>query len=107
MISLTMQNIEGDSAGFNQYVESVPLTVEWLLSRLLPHASKWFYLGKALSVDEDRLKEIYTTNERDNDSLREMLKVYMARSDLNHCWKEIEAVLKMIKSSELHSYVVT
>ena len=39
-----------------------PVTLEQLLPGLLPFASKWQTLGKALSLDEDRLDEIVTPN---------------------------------------------
>ena len=80
-----------------------PLTVELLLSHLLPHSSKWQSLGEVLSLDEDRLDEIFTSNDREEDCLREMLKLYMMRSDLDHSWEEIDAAFKKIEmSSELH-----
>ena len=81
---------------------SQPLTTEQLFSFLLPHVSKWQSLGEALSLDEDRLDEIYTNNERDEDSLQEILELYMMRSDLDHSWENIQAALEKIKiSSEL------
>ena len=42
---------------------------------------------------------IYNRTARDDDSLKEMLILYMARSDQS--WKKIEDALKTIKSSEL------
>ena len=74
----------------------IPFTLEHLLSKLLPHASKWQSLGEALSLDDDRLDEIYTNNETDEACLQEMLEVYVARSDLNHNWDEIQEAIKMI-----------
>ena len=73
-----------------------PITVEVLYHHLLLHSFKWQSLGEALSLDEDRLDEIYTNNERDEDCLREMLESYMMRSDLDHSWEEVENALKMI-----------
>ena len=88
---------------FSQHADSntadpapVPFTLEHLLPELLPHASKWQSLGEALSIDEDRLDEIYTNNERNEACLEEMLELYMARSDLNHSWEEIQEALKKI-----------
>ena len=75
------------------------LTIELLFLHLLPHSSKWQPLGEALSLDEDRLDEIFTNNETDEACLQEMLKHYMMRSDLNHSWEEIEAALKKIETS--------
>ena len=76
-----------------------PLTSERLFSFLLPHASKWQSLGEALSLDEDRLDEIYTNNQTDEACLQEMIEVYMLRSDLDHSWEEIQAILENIESS--------
>ena len=53
-------------------------------------------MGEALSLDDDRLDEIYTNNETDEACLQEMLEVYVARSDLNHNWDEIQEAIKMI-----------
>ena len=76
-----------------------PITTERLFSFLRPHASKWQILGIALSLDEDRLDEVFTNNERDEDCLREMLELYMLRSDLNHSWEEVHTALKKIDYS--------
>ena len=51
-------------------------------------------------MDEDQLDEIFTNNETDEACLREMLELYMMRSDLSHSWEEIEAALKI--DSELY-----
>ena len=59
-------------------------------------ASKRQSLGEALSLDEDRLDEIFTNNETDEACLQEMLELYMARSDLNHGWEEVQKALKKI-----------
>ena len=53
-------------------------------------------MGEALSLDEDRLDEIFTNNETDEGCLQEMLEVHMARPDLNHSWEEIQEILKKI-----------
>ena len=74
----------------------VPYILETLLTLLHPIASKWQALGEALSLDEDRLDEIYTNNEREEDCLREMLKYYMMNSDFQHSWEEMATVLKRI-----------
>ena len=81
----------------------LPLTVEKLFPALLHLAPKWQSLGEALSLDEDRLDEIFTNinNEKDEEYLREMLEVYMMRSDPKHNWKEIkEAVQKVEGNSD-------
>ena len=49
-----------------------------------------------MSLDEDHLDEIFTNNDREEDCLHEMLKLYMARSDFNHSWEEIQEALKKI-----------
>ena len=51
-------------------------------------------MGLALSLDDDRLDEIFTNNETDEACLHEMLEVYMARPDLNHSWEEVQEALK-------------
>ena len=83
-----------------------PVTTEQLFSFLLPHASKWQVLGEALSLNKDRLEdEVYTNNEREEDCLREMLELYMMRSDLNHSWEEIHTALEKTEfPGELHVY---
>ena len=68
----------------------------------MPYASKWQSLGLALSLDDDRLDEIFTNNETDEARLQEMLELYMMRSDHSHSWEEIEAALERITSGELH-----
>ena len=73
-----------------------PVTLEHLLSELLPLASKWQSLGEALSLDEDQLNEIFTNNETDEACLEVMLKKYMARPYLNYSWEEIQKALKQI-----------
>ena len=67
------------------------LTVQRLCCHLLPLSSKWQSLGKALSLDEDCLDDIYTNNETDEACLLNMLELYMMRSDLDHSWEEILA----------------
>ena len=73
-----------------------PITTDLLFSFLRPHVFKWQSLGLALSLDEDRLDEVYTNNEREGDCLREMLELYMLRSDLNHSWEEVYTALEKI-----------
>jgi hypothetical protein len=75
------------------------VTTDQLFSFLLPYASKWQPLGEALSLDEDRLDEIFTNNEREEDCLQVMLELYMMRSDLDHSWEEIQAALEKIESN--------
>ena len=79
---------------------NLPLTVERLFPALLYLASKWQSLGKALSLNKDRLDEIFTNNKTDEACLREMLKVYMMRSDLKHSWKEIHAAINIVESKQ-------
>ena len=76
-----------------------PITTDRLFPFLLPHASKWQSLGLALSLDDDRLDEVFTNNEKEEDCLREMLELYMMRSDLDHSWEEIQAALEKTESS--------
>ena len=73
--------------------------MEHLLLELLPNVSKWQSLGEALSLDEDRLDEIYTNNETDEACLEGMLELYLARTDLNHSWEEIQRALEKIGES--------
>ena len=72
----------------------------------MPYASKWQSLGLALSLDDDRLDEIFTNNETNEACLQEMLELYMMRSDRNHNWEEIEAALERIANGELHYSVI-
>ena len=67
-------------------------------------ASKWQSLGLALFLDDDQLDKIPTSNETDEACLREMLELYMLRSDVNHSWEEIEGALKIKHESaqEVH-----
>ena len=60
----------------------------------------------ALSLDEDRLDdEVFPGNETDEACLQEMIELYMMRSDLDHSWEKIQAVLENIESSsELYMY---
>ena len=77
----------------------IPFTLEHLLPELMAVASKWLSLGEALSLDEDRLDEIFTNNETDEACLQDMLEVYMARADLGHSWEEIQAALEKIEDN--------
>ena len=63
-------------------------------------ASKWQSLGEALSLDEDRLDEIFTNNETNEACLSVMLEVYMMRSDLKHSWEEIEEAVKKARETD-------
>ena len=54
-----------------------PVTLKQLLPELLPPASMWQSLGETLSLDEDRLDEIFTNNKIDEACLQEMLELYM------------------------------
>ena len=78
----------------------LPLTVETLFSELLYLCPKWQSLGEALSLDEDRLHEIFTNNETNEACLREMLEVYMMRCDLKHSWEEIRAATNIVESKQ-------
>ena len=48
-------------------------------------------------MDEDCLDEIFTNNETDEACLREMLVVYMMRSDKKHSCEEIHEAIKKIR----------
>ena len=54
-------------------------------------------MGKALSLDEDILDEIYTNNETDEDCLRDMLERRLMRTDLKLSWEEINEALASIE----------
>lgn len=87
------------------YIETslnLPLTVDQLLPILLPCASKWQSLGKALSLDEDRLDEIFTNNETNEACLQEMLELYFKRSDLKHSREEIYAAHTKLEGESLN-----
>ena len=78
-----------------------PFTIEHLLHRLRNDAAKWRLLGKALSLHDDCLDEIYTNNSGDEACLTRMLEIYLTRTDLNHTWEEISRVLRRIKETNL------
>jgi hypothetical protein len=83
------------------------ITVQRLNCRLSPLSSKWQSLGKALSLDEARLDEIFTNNETDEACLVEMLKLYMMRSGRNHSWEEIEAAEEKVRKELLKEQAET
>ena len=74
---------------------STPFTLEHILPEVMPMVSKWLALGEALSLDEDRLDEIFTNNETEEACLRVMLEFYMKRS--NHSWEEIETAMSKVR----------
>ena len=49
--------------------------------------------------DEDRLDEIFTNNETEEDCLRELIDVYLARSHLEPSWEKIDAALTEVENS--------
>ena len=64
-------------------------------------ASKWQSLGEALSLDEDRLDEIFTNNEIDEVCLREMLEVYMQMMRyLKHNREKIGKAVKKVREMD-------
>ena len=73
--------------------------LDHLFSYLLPVLSKWQSLGKALSLDEDIIDEIYTNNETDEECLRDMLRRRLMRTDLKLSWEEINEALKKVNES--------
>ena len=77
-----------------------PFTPESVFRVLLPVASKWLLLGEAFPLSEKRLEDI-TTTESDEICLKEMVDVYMLRTDLDHTWDEIANVLKKIGEYKL------
>ena len=77
-----------------------PFTVEHIFPTLLFMASKWQALGKALSLDEDRLDEIFTNNETDEACLNVMLEHYMKRSDLKHSWEEVREAKRKVEEKD-------
>ena len=74
-----------------------PFTVEHILPALLFMASKWQAVGEALSLDEDRLDEVFTNNETEEACLRVMLEHYMERSDLKHNWEEVRGAMRKVE----------
>ena len=79
---------------------STPFSLEHILPEVMPMASKWLALGEALSLDEDRLDEIFTNNETEEACLHVMLEHYMMRSDLKHSWEEIETAMNKVKEAQ-------
>ena len=80
---------------------SVKPSIENLMDYLLPMSSKWKDLGEALSLEEDVLIEVFTTNETHKDCLREMLLKYLERTDLKHSWAEIDEARERVKACDL------
>ena len=83
-----------------------PFTIENILPFLVSIASKWLKLGKVLNLSEKRLDDI-TTTESDEICLRQMLEVYMMRSDLCPSWVKLVAVLKKIGEERLANRINT
>ena len=77
-----------------------PFTPESVFRVLLPIASKWLLLGEAFPLSDKRLEDI-TTTESDEICLKEMVDVYMLRTDLDHTWDEVVNVLKKIGEYKL------
>ena len=77
-----------------------PFTIDYIFPTLLFMASKSQALGEALSLDEDRLDEIFTNNETDEACLRVMLEHYMERSDLKHNWEEIREARRKVEEKD-------
>ena len=63
-------------------------------------ASKWLAVGEALSLDEERLDEIFTNNENDEACLHVMLGFYMERSGLKHSWEEIREARRKVEEKD-------
>ena len=85
---------------------SAPFDMEHLLPEVMGVASKWQSLGKALSLDEDILDEIYTNNMTDEECLRDMLERYLLRNDVSHSWEEIETALSRVREHVESKYFV-
>lgn len=81
-----------------------PFTVDQLFSALLPYATKWQSLGKALSLSDDQLDEIFTNNEMEEACLQKMLELYMKRSDIDQSWKEINAALNKVRKNKADGF---
>ena len=75
--------------------------MENLLPLLHSVASKWGFLGEALSLDEDDLDMINTNNETDEACLQDMLEFYEKKSGSQYTWEAIVAVLKKIGQKEI------
>ena len=54
-------------------------------------------MGLALSLDEDRLDEIFTINETDEACLQAMLELFMMRLDINISWEEIYSAERKVR----------
>ena len=68
------------------------LNVENLFAELYPVTSKWEKLGEALGLDEDRLDEIFTNNQSEEECLRDMLEVWFKKSYKPTWWKVANAL---------------
>ena len=74
---------------------SIVLTIEEVMSKLIPMVTKWKEIGEALKFDEDHLDEIFTNNETDEGCLQAMLEFYFKNSDFEHTWEEIDRAIEI------------
>jgi len=76
------------------------LNVDNLVTELHSVKSEWQKLGEALGLDEDRLDEIFTINESEEECLRVMLEVWFQKS-WKPTWRDVANALVAIGEDQL------
>lgn len=76
------------------------LNVDNLFTELYSVKSEWQKLGEALGLDEDRLDEIFTINESEEECLRVMLEVWFQKS-WKPTWRDVANALVAIGEDQL------
>ena len=76
------------------------LNLDNLYTELHPINSKWQQLGEMLGIDEDLLDEIFTNHERDEECLRDMLEMWLKKSE-NTTWRAVTDALRKIGQGQL------
>jgi len=76
------------------------LNVDNLFTELHSVKSEWQKLGEVLGLDEDRLDEIFTINESEDECLRVMLEVWFQKS-WKPTWRDVANALVAIGEDQL------
>lgn len=76
------------------------LSVDNLFTELHSVKSEWQKLGEALGLDEDRLDEIFTNNESEEECLRVMLATWFQKS-WKPTWRVVANALVAIGENQL------
>lgn len=74
---------------------------ESVLGEIVELSGRWEDLAKALQVDEDKIEDIFSSNENDKLRLHELLECYFAAENYSHTWDEIVEVLEKMEEHAL------